>query len=355
MSTAALLPGSPLDSPESEPSRPLRVAVVGAGVMGKRHARVLASRPDRFELSAVMDVNEAAAADLARAYGAVVAPREVDAVSRADAVFIATPIGAHAPSVRCALSCGRHVLVEKPVAANARTAMELVRLAESTGVHLFVGHSERFNPVIRALAHLVDPTTIEAIALRRVGPRDRAGAGRRDEGVLVNLGVHDLDLAAYLTASPLLPVRSVCEPGRSGVEERAHVFASTVSGASVHVFVDQRPADAIRRRTISLTTASHVWRGDLLAPSLVRTPRSSAPAEEADVGSVVGDAIPLDVEEPLLAQALAFAVAVRGGPCREIARGLDGVNALVAAERARRQASPPCAGEGENLAPLPRF
>ena len=202
---------------------------------------------------------------------------------------------------------------------------------------------------------------MKAIGLRRAGARDRgetagaSGDAARDEGVLVNLGVHDLDLAAYLTASTLLPVRAVCEQGPGGIDGRAHMFASTLSGASVHLFADQRPADSIRRRTIALTTTTHIWHGDLLAPSLVRVPRTASPEGDAPVLPAAGEAIPLDTEEPLLAQAIAFtcALAVRGGACREIATGLDGVRALSAAERARRHASPTRAGEGENLAHSP--
>ena len=331
MSTAALFP------PSAEAVRPLRVAIVGAGVMGRRHARVLASCPE-FQLVAVMDVDEDAAAEVAAMYGAETATRERDAIGRAEAVVVATPIGAHARSVRRALANGRHVLVEKPIAATARDAKKLVAIASASGARLFVGHSERFNPVVRALARLVEPASVAAIALERVGAtRGRVG----EEGALVNLGVHDLDLAAYLTRSPLSPAS--CTGERTTVfEERAYVHAVAASGAHIHVRVDQRPAGQTRRRTIALATSTHVWHGDLLVPSLARVCRATG----------VREAIPLDTEEPLLAQAHAFYAALRGGASNEIATGLDGMRALQAAERARRRLveagdSP---GRRENLA-----
>jgi predicted dehydrogenase len=255
--------------------------------------------------------------------------------------------------VRRALANGTHVLVEKPIAANAREAAMLVAIAESCdAARLFVGHSERFNPVVRALARLVDPSSVRAIELRRVGARVSKGSrtrderGQRDEGALVNLGVHDLDLAAYLTRSPLGFGHAAGELGADGIEERAHVLARTESGATVHVYVDQLPADAVRRRTIALSTPTHVWHGDLLVPSLVRTCRATSARE----------AIPLDTEEPLLAQTLAFAAAVRGGAVRgatpaEIATARDGMRALRAAERASRQVR---AERRENLPTRPR-
>jgi predicted dehydrogenase len=340
----------PLAAPVELASRPLRVAVVGAGAMGRRHARVLASRPDRFALTGVMDVDVAAARAVAGAHGTTALLTEADALGVAEAIVVATPMSAHAETVRRALARGTHVLVEKPLAANPREAAGLVALASSSAARLFVGHSERFNPVVRALARLVDPSMVTAVELRRVGPRQcsqvvgasapYAGRPAPEEGALVNLGVHDLDLAAYLTSSPLVVRSAVGELAPSGLDERAHVLARSASGAAVLVFVDQRPADALRRRTLKLSTPTHVWHGDLLAPSLVRTCRSTSARE----------AIPLDTEEPLLAQALAFLAAIRGAPHSEIATARDGLLALAAAERASGQVR----GPRENLPPSPR-
>ncbi len=81
----------------------------------------------------------------------------------------------------------------------------------------------------------------------------------------------------------------------------------------------------MRRRTIAVATPTHLWQGDLLAPSLVRTCRATG----------VREAIPLDTEEPLLAQAHAFFGALRGAASNEIATGHDGMRALLVAERAR--------------------
>jgi predicted dehydrogenase len=353
MSVAPLPPGPSLSASRSslDSERPLRVAVIGAGVMGKRHARVLASRAERFALVAVRDTDPKAAAELAHAHGVEVAATDADAIARADAVVVATPIGVHASSVRRALANGRHVLVEKPIAATAREARELVALAEASGVRLFVGHSERFNPVVRALVRLVAAETIESVGFRRIGSvRSARGSS---EGALVNLGVHDFDLAAYLASSPLT-LTSVgdstgTEPRGAGAEERAEVAAVTAAGAQVHVLVDQHPADTTRRRALTLSTRTHLWEGNLLSPSLVRTCRATG----------VREAIPLDTEEPLLAQALAFVGAVRAGiwdgagggsgKGNEIATGHDGMRALLVAEGARRALATGRV-RGENLA-----
>ena len=294
--------------------------------MGKRHARVLASRADRFELVGVMDLEASAALELAQAHGVAAVAMERDAIERAEGVIVATPIRAHALTVRRALVQGRHVLVEKPVAADAREARELMALAESSGARLFVGHSERFNPVVRALSRLVDPASVRAIEFRRFGStRVRLGG---NDGVLINLGVHDIDLAAYLAGSAIAPLSVRAETDMVGADERADVTGRTESGASVQVVVDQRPADGKRRRSVVVTTPTHVWHGDLLVPSLVR----------ACIVTGAREVIPLDTEEPLLAQALAFGSAAMGSGASEIATGEDGMRALIVAERARQVA-----------------
>jgi predicted dehydrogenase len=342
MSVAPFPPLSVSRSRSPLAGRPLRVAVIGAGAMGKRHARVIASCAEQFELVAVMDVDPRAALEVAGAHGIEPATREADAIAQADALVVATPAVAHALSVRRALAAGRHVLVEKPIARNAREAAELVALAASRGAHLCVGHSERFNPVVRALARLVDPVSVASLAFRRVGtarhaaavlssPHSTSAKAAPAEGALVNLGVHDFDLAAYLARSPLTSIQSSSDGAaidQAITEDRADVFARTESGAPVHFFVDQRPADGVRRRAITLRTATHVWEGNLLLPSLVRTCVATGSRE----------AIPLDTEEPLLAQALAFKGAVSGGARNEIATGDDGMRALLVAECARRGA-----------------
>src|SRR4029079_986087 len=93
---------------------------------------------------------------------------------------------------------GRDVLVEKPLGATAGETARLVEASRRAGRFLAVGHSERFNPVVRALARGVAPTAVTSLHFRRVG------SARARDALLLNLGVHDLDLAAYLTRSPLI-------------------------------------------------------------------------------------------------------------------------------------------------------
>jgi predicted dehydrogenase len=287
------------------------VALIGLGTMGARHARVLSALPERFEIARVYDVDRAAPVPA----GVQRCRSEAEALScegaRLDVAIVATPILTHAPIVSRALAAGLHVLVEKPLCATSAEARVLLEAQRRSGARLFVGHSERFNPVVRALAKLLRGERVLAIDLKRVGP------SRPSEcGVLLNLGVHDFDLAAYLGGGPL-ELR-----GAVGGADLAQVVFETAEGAAGHVYVDRTAPE--RRRCIVVTTSRWIYEGDLLSHRLVRTARVSG--QRSDV--------PLPLEEPLLAQARAVADALDGAGSRELATGEDGAAAVALAELA---------------------
>jgi predicted dehydrogenase len=284
-----------------------KLALLGLGTMGLRHARIFAGMTDRFDVVGAFDVRR----DAPVPYGVVRLAGEADAIGRADVVVIATPITAHAGTAARALSAGRSVFVEKPVCATTNEADALAQVASRASGALFVGHSERFNPVVRALARLVRGDVVVSIDFRRVGP-----ARPSDSGVLMNHGVHDLDLAAYLGAG------AVELRGAVGGDDSADVLFETASGAIGHIHAD-RTAPA-RSRALTLTTPRWTYEADLLEHRLVRTARDTGVRTE----------VPLPLEEPLAAQARALADALDGGAAREIATLRDGAAAVGLAERA---------------------
>jgi UDP-N-acetylglucosamine 3-dehydrogenase len=285
---------------------------VGLGAMGGVHARVLRALESRYEIIGGYDPRvDARTPDGVDRLGS-----DEEAIARADVVVIASSIETHARLATRALAAGRHVLVEKPICATSAEASALVAAARA-GVRLFVGHSERFNPVVRVLARLVGAEEVLRIDLLRVG-RSRPGGAC----ALVNLGVHDLDLAAYLGGGEVALQGAVGSAGDDTDEDFAHVLFSTASGGSGHVYVDGR--SPIRERRIVLTTPRWVYHGDLLGHRLVRSTRTSSAKTD----------VPLPLEEPLLAQAVALADALDGKGSRELATGADGARAVQLAERA---------------------
>src|ERR1700733_14100397 len=131
-------------------SERVKVGVAGVGAMGKNHARVLASLPEA-QLTAVYDVDQARAQELAAQHGAQAFHSLQEFAAAVDAAAVAVPTVAHREVAGFLLEQGKHVLVEKPLSESLHEAQELVALAHKHQVILQVGHIERFNPVMRHL------------------------------------------------------------------------------------------------------------------------------------------------------------------------------------------------------------
>jgi predicted dehydrogenase len=293
------------------PARP-RVAVLGVGAMGRLHARVFAELTDHFVLVGVYDPTMETARAVSEAQRVPAFSDESEAIAAADLVIVASPIEAHAGAARRALARGRHVFVEKPVCATATQAFVLAR-AVARGQKLFVGHSERFNPVVRALHEIVRPSEVRSIRLRRTSTVVRPN---REHGALVSLGVHDLDLVAHFTASPVALRRVVYLD-----DDRADLVLAAARGAVAWVHVDRRAG--VRERSVEIETKDALYSGDLLAKTLSVRPHGGASTTLC----------PLVDEEPLVAQAHAMARALRGSE-EAVADCVDGARALALVEEA---------------------
>lgn len=299
--------------------------MVGVGAMGRRHCRVLQSLCERFELVGGYDVrDDADVPDGARRLASA-----DEAVALSDVVIVATPIDAHAGIVARALQAGRSVLVEKPICRTAAEAHALVTAAASSpsGSRLFVSHTERFNPVVRALTRLLRGDRVRQMEFRRIGFSKPSGTG-----ALVNLGVHDIDLGAYLGGGDV-SLRAATGGGSSpSGEDYAHLLFSTSAGAVGHLYVDRTATT--KQRVLEVSTERWFYEGDLLAQRLSRTARGER--SQGLTKSLRTD-LPLLLDEPLLVQAVALADALDGGPVREIATGMEGARAVQIAERAAAQ------------------
>jgi predicted dehydrogenase len=308
--------------------------------MGRRHARVLLALGDRFELVGVFDSERSRAERARDEIGTLVLASEREAIESSEVVLVATPSEIHVRTATAALDAGRDVLIEKPICARVDDARTVLAAASRARRRVFVGHSERFNPVVRAVARLLRGDEVVALAFHRIG------AGRAvtdaDVGVLANLGVHDLDLAAYLTGGAVGVSDAIGRSfdGSAGYEDMAHVLVAAHGRALGHIYADRTAS--VKHRSLRLTTTRWVYEGDLLDHRLARTAR----------GSTVSGEIPLTTEEPLVAQAIALADALDGTPSREIATGIDGLRALALADEAAqriRERESFAPAEAENL------
>ncbi len=173
-------------------SRPLRVAVIGAGHMGRHHARIYADL-DTCELVAVVDKDQARAQEIASKHGGRALTSASDVTSELDAVSVAVPTVYHAEVAIPLLERGVAVLVEKPLAPDSNAARQLLDASRKHNRVLQVGHSERFNPVVQAMLRMgVTPRFIET---QRVSPFTFRSA---DIGVVFDMMIHDIDIVLHL-------------------------------------------------------------------------------------------------------------------------------------------------------------
>lgn len=309
---------------------PLRFGVLGVGRLGSVHARVVGEVPG-VELVGVHDRDAARAANVAgdrgcRAYGEATA-----LLADVDAVIVAVTTSEHHGAARAALASGCHVLVEKPLTPTLAEADDLVARAEAAGRVLAVGHVERFNPVIRACAEMLeDPRFITCLRLARFQPRGT------DVSVALDLMIHDIDLVLGLVESPVERVEAIGVSLLTDRVDMANARLTFENGAVADISASRAslvPARELRvfqpSGYLSLDLAN--GRGEFLRrrAGVAQGEGGPAPGLEdlVERREVVGDGT-----EPLRAELEAFIAAIRGEPSR-IVRGKEGRAALGVALR----------------------
>jgi len=207
----------------------IRAAVVGVGYLGRFHAEKYAAEPG-VELVAVVDPDRERAEDAARRFGCR-AFADASAVHElVDCASVVVPTPLHHAIGTGLLEAGIDVLVEKPIAATLEEARDLVRVADERGRILQVGHLERFNPAIRALAPLVSrPRFLEC---HRLAPFVERGT---DVDVVLDLMIHDLDVILGMMTSEVASVEAVGVPVITTSADIANARIRFVDGAIANV------------------------------------------------------------------------------------------------------------------------
>ncbi|WP_354699616.1 Inositol 2-dehydrogenase/D-chiro-inositol 3-dehydrogenase [Paraconexibacter sp. AEG42_29] len=183
----------------------LHGAVLGLGMIGRHHARLLQAGP-RVRFAGAVDPGgdrHGVLRDPATLHASIPA---LLAAGPVDFAIVAVPTEEHLPAVRELAAAGVHVLVEKPLAATEEDALALIAAVEDAGLHGAVGHVERCNPALLELRRRLNAGEIGRpflIATERIGPfPDRI----RDVGVVKDLATHDLDLVRWLGGAAVAQV-----------------------------------------------------------------------------------------------------------------------------------------------------
>jgi predicted dehydrogenase len=217
-------------------TRKIKVGVVGVGSLGQWHARIY-SEMDDVELVGVYDASAKRAREIAERYHTAAFGTMEELADACEALNVVVPTDKHRAVAGMAIAKGRHVLVEKPIAASTEEAEELVALAQEHDVILQVGHVERFNPVLGVVNPAQQkPLYVEAL---RIAPYPPPRFGLLPRGtevsVILDLMIHDLEIILHLVQSKVVDIRAVGVPILSKTEDISNVRLRFENGCIANV------------------------------------------------------------------------------------------------------------------------
>src|SRR5580698_926543 len=289
----------------------LRAGVIGAGVFGGYHAGKYAALPG-VTLAGVYDHHAVHAEALAAKHGGRVFETEAELIAAVDIVSIATPAIHHAEPAIAALEAGRAVYIEKPVATSEPQAARIAQLARDKGVVAACGFLERAGLAAMGLFDIPErPLLLEAVRIGPPSPRNL------DVSVVLDLMIHDLDLALALTPEAPMSIEAdgACVTNRT--LDRVDAEAQFDDGLIAR-FRASRVADG-RERTMRIVYPSGEVRVDFLTRAFINTTPFPLAADFAETPAG---------RDGLGASIAAFVAAVRGEAAAPLATVRDGERAL---------------------------
>lgn len=221
----------------------LRTGVVGVGHLGRFHAQKYAVAS---QLQGVYDANPTRAAEVAAELGCRSFTRLEALLEAVDAISVVTPTSTHHAVTTQALEAGVHCLVEKPFTLDLAEADQLQQLAQAQGLVLAVGHIERAQPIMEYLRaqDFGAPRYIEAERLAPFKPRSL------DVDVIMDLMIHDLDLALMLTGSRPTTVQAVGVDAVTDQADMANAWLRLENGAVASLAASRVVREPVRRMRI---------------------------------------------------------------------------------------------------------
>ena len=229
-----------------------RFALLGAGRIGKIHARAVSGNPDAV-LVAVTDALPGAAEAIAAQYGAEVRTLgAIEAAADIDAVVICTPTDTHAELIQRFARAGKAIFCEKPVDLSVARVEETLAVVREAGVPLMVGFNRRFDPDFRALKAAIDAGRIGRVEMVSITSRDPGAPPvsyiERSGGMFRDMTIHDFDMARWLLGEEVETVQAAAsvlvDPaiGAAGDIDSANVILVTASGRQAVITNSRRAA-----------------------------------------------------------------------------------------------------------------
>lgn len=323
-------------------TRPVSIAVVGLGYWGPNLVRNLQELPEA-EVSWIADLDETALERIARRYPGVRRTTRLDDVlsdPSVEAVALATPVSTHAPLATAVLRAGKHCFVEKPLAATAAEAQQLIQVADSAGLTLMPGHTFLYSPPVNVVRDLIVRGELGEIFFISTS-RVNLGLHQPDVSVTWDLAPHDLSILRYWLDEAPTQVsalsRDCIVPGTPDV---AFINLEFGSGTVAHVEISWLAPSKLRRTAVVGSEKMVVYDDSSNEPVRIFdsgvTLRDPETFGEYRLTYRTGDIVSprIDVTEPLLLEMRDFCTAIRTGSTPRSSRelGLDVVRAIEAVD-----------------------
>ncbi len=310
----------------------VRVAVIGAGNMGRHHVRNYAMLP-RAELVAVADVM-ASAKKLAQEYKAKYFKdyKEMIEKIKPDAVSIAAPTPFHSEIGTFCLKKGIHCLIEKPFDTTVKEADELIGIAEQQRCVLTVGHIERFNPLIQKIKEIIDDKKlgkITSIICQRVGGFP---AVEPKTDVIIDLAVHDIDIMNHLLRR--LPDKISSHGSRTHHSKEIDSAEILLDYGNASGFIHANWLTPVKVRTITITGSHGYLEGNYITQELVYHKHNMEDVSGefskfvSNLGNSIKEIVKVDFKEPLAAELENFLNAITGENTLSLVDPIDAREAL---------------------------
>jgi len=329
----------------------LRVAVVGLGYWGPNLVRVLHEIPE-VEVVYACDLEPERLKKIGDRYPAVSLTTDYDQIladDSVDAVLIATKVSTHHPLAKSALETGKHVFVEKPMAASSEQALELIELAERRELTLMPGHTFLYSPPVNKCRELIQSGELGEIYFISMS-RVNLGLHQSDVSVIWDLGPHDFSILRYWLEETPVRVSAICRGCIiESIPDVAFIDLEFSSRILAHIELSWLAPSKLRRTTIVGSRRMVVYDDTSNEPVRVFDSGVDAPDPETfgefrmtyRVGDILSPNI--EVAEPLRCELADFCTAIRLGskPRSSAKLGLDVVKLIEAIDASIQAAIAP--------------
>jgi len=294
-----------------------RIGIVGFGSIGRHHARNLAAM-NGVELVGVVDTSPLALAQADALGFPTLGSTSALLAAGIDAVIICVPTSLHEAVADEFIDGSCALLIEKPLAQSMVAAKRLIARCSRAGVPLMVGYVERYNPAMEFVRDFVAAGNLGrliSMSARRVGvlpPRIR------DASVLIDIGVHDIDMVAFITGARLNLLAA--QGGMAVLDDRLDFATLLLDAAGCVVSIEANWITPVKLRELSITGTRGYCRVDYITQEAWFAPgqRFEPTLDYEDLvrqykqGTLIS--LPIAKREPLLRELEVFIAGVRGGP-----------------------------------------